>query len=190
VYFQLRAWEPSDQGFWAKALAGHVQPDDGDACRHRGPPWRRHRGLPQLDVSRVKILGPWAGQWRRFCVASFLKPLSWDVVLLCLVSSSCLVRRRESWSCLASRGSSRLVFLQAFFCGCLTFVPRAARLAGGAAPSSLGEGIGFPSGSLRVLCGAKARVFFPECGLLLPVHKSRWLSSTGDIPGQPCIGDS
>jgi hypothetical protein len=78
----LVVWEPSDRGFRVKALGCHVQPDDGDACGRHGPPWRRHRGLPQLVVSRVKTLGPWAGQWRRFYVTSFPKPLSWDVVLL------------------------------------------------------------------------------------------------------------
>ena len=77
----LRAREPSNRGNQAKALAGLVQPDDGDAYRCRGPSWRRRGGLLQPAVSWVKTLGLLGGQWWCFCVASFLQLLPWDKVL-------------------------------------------------------------------------------------------------------------
>jgi hypothetical protein len=48
----------------------------------------------------------------------------------------------------------------------------AAMLAGGPAPTSLGEGIGFPSGSNPGMRDVKARLFFPSCVRAAPSSRT------------------
>ena len=131
---------------------------------------------------------------------SFLKPLPWDEVLrvfgeLVVCCSAALGAVLD----LGLRGSSWARFSRHPFWWFLGVVLMAVVLAGDPAPTSLGEGIGFPSGSYPEMRDVKARLFFPflragcsfvsdpgsvllHCNSSSSRLGSRWLSPSGKVP--------